>query len=583
MTTFSEIEKVDELLELESVKDYFAAAHRADILPFLFRVRGEPYSLENYPQFREMYSAEYVPDTIFMCGRQIGKSMNLSRSEILDMLTIPHFQILFVAPLQSQTQRYSTLYLKEAIGSCSTACALQHVDAQENIQSDTPVISSVHHQTFSNGAGIQLTYAKTTSDRARGIYADRIDFDEIQDQLVDNIPVISESLTASSWGIRRFTGTAKTVDNTIEHLWQDSCQYEWVMQCSGCNHWNFPTMDGRVLDMIRPTGVHCIKCGKQLNVREGQFVPAYKDRVTDFRGYHIPQIVVPAIVENPEKWSALVRKTLRLPLPVIMQEVLGISCSLGARLITQADIDEVSVLPSMETLQKQQNRYALTVGGVDWGIAQHDSFTVHTIVGVKPDGKIDVLWARRFSGFDPDTTLRDIAQAHRFYNCHVTACDFGMGFDKNIMLGQRFGLPIVQIMYCRQNKLLGYNPIGGQPRWTVDRTTAMELLFLAIKYGRIFFPPQEEFKIFTDDLLSPYEEVTESVGMTSRHFLRNPNRPDDFCHALVFATLAAMKLVNSSIMDLVPGHAFDPDSVTAGGVPQLDHVDPNEIMAALSI
>ena len=26
----------------------------------------------------------------------------------------------------------------------------------------------------------------------------------------DNIPVISESLTSSEWGIRRFTGTAKT-------------------------------------------------------------------------------------------------------------------------------------------------------------------------------------------------------------------------------------------------------------------------------------------------------------------------------------------------------------------------------------
>ena len=127
MTTSSEIEKINKILDLDSVQDAFAQAHRADILPFLFRVRGEPYSLEDYPQFREMYSAEYVPDSIFMCGRQIGKSMNLSRSEVLDMLTIPHFQILFVAPLQSQTQRYSTLYLKEAIGSCSTAVALQHI------------------------------------------------------------------------------------------------------------------------------------------------------------------------------------------------------------------------------------------------------------------------------------------------------------------------------------------------------------------------------------------------------------------------------------------------------------------------
>jgi hypothetical protein len=209
---------------------------------------------------------------------------------------------------------------------------------------------------------------------------------------------------------------------------------------------------------------------------------------------------------------------------------------------------------------------------------------VHTIIGIRPDGDIDVLWARRFVGFDPDEVLSEIARAHRFYNCRMMAADFGMGFDKNVMLEQRFGIPLCQIQYVRQARLLHYNPIMGHHRWTVDKTTALELLFLAIKYGRVRFPPKEEFQIYTDDLLSPYEEVSEQAGMTYRRFLRNPNRPDDFAHALCFASMLAYRLMNSPIVNMVPGSGFGAKEMSSeAGAPVLDQVDPTDILAALKI
>lgn len=555
--------------------------HRSALLPYLFKIRGEPYSLENYPQFKPMYDSEYVPETLFICGRQIGKSLNLSRSEILDMLTIPELQLLYVAPLQQQTQRYSTLYLNEAIQSCPISRGLQSADL-ENELSDSRIMKSVGHQAFAHGSGIQLTYAKTSADRARGIFADQIHFDEIQDQLCDNIPIIAESLTASKWGVKRYTGTAKTADNTIERYWQQSSQCEWAMKCEHCGYWNFPNEDGRVLEMIQADGVHCVNpgCRKLLNVRAGIWVAAHPDRLSEFRGYHIPQIVVPAIVENPHNWAKILRKCLRLPVPLIMQEVLGISCSIGARIITQADIDKQSVLPPIAELQKRLRQYALTVSGVDWGGAEQSSFTVHTILGVRRDGKIDVLWARRFIGFNPDEMLAEIAKAHRYYHCAMMAADYGMGFDKNVMLESRFGITVVQIMLVRQNQLLSYNPTQGCHRWTVDKTSALEILFLAIKYGKIFFPPQDQFKIYTDDLLSPYIEITESGGLTFQRFLRNPNQPDDFCMSLCFAAMLAMRLNNTSIVDMVPAHAFRAQE-DLGGAPDIVEVDPADVLASL--
>jgi hypothetical protein len=265
-----------------------------------------------------------------------------------------------------------------------------------------------------------------------------------------------------------------------------------------------------------------------------------------------------------------------------MQEVLGISCSVGARIISQRDIDRQSVLPSVAALQKQLRNYVVTVSGVDWGGAEQQSFTVHTIIGIKPDGKIDVLWARRFVGFNPDEVLSEIAKAHRYYKCAMMAADYGMGFDKNVMLEQRFGITVIQIMLLHQNRLFGYSPTLGQHRWTVDKTTSLEILFLAIKYGRIFFPPQSEFKLYTEDLLSPYEEVTESGGLSRRRFLRNPARPDDFCMALNFACLLGMRLINSTMLDILPPEALGA-SDTARTAPAVVDVDPTDVLAALQV
>lgn len=375
-------------------------------------------SLDKHIQFNSMFSDEYAPDTLFMTGRQVGKSMSLSRIEVLDAIRTPELQLLYVAPLQSQSYRYSTLYLKEAINSCELASMMQ-MKALEGQWSDSMILKAVGHQSFANGAGIQLTYAKTSPDRARGIFADCIDFDEVQDQLTDNIPIISQSTKQSKWGTRRFTGTAKTSDNTIEGLWQNSSKCEWAMKCDHCGAWNIPNMDGRVMDMIQADGLHCVECGGKLNVRNGEWVPEIPGRMLTFRGYHIPQIILPFHAENMNNWGRIVRDVLSLPLPIIMQEILGISCSQGQRLIDQRIIDRQSDLPSMLQMQKELHRYAFTVGGLDWGGAEQVSFTVHTILGVCLDGSIEVLWARRYQGFDPDEVLAEVAKTHYYYGCRA--------------------------------------------------------------------------------------------------------------------------------------------------------------------
>ena len=532
---------------------------RWDLLPLLFRMKGKPFSLKNREQFSVLFDKEMTRETIVLSGRQLGKSSSLSRSEIFNLLSIPEFQMLYVAPLQEQTRRYSDLYINEAIQSCPLAVKLQS-KSMAGVLSDAKIISATGHKSFANGSGLQLTYAKTDADRARGIMADMIDFDEIQDQSGETIPIIQESLTSSEkYGCSRYTGTAKVVENLIESKWQKSSQCEWVMKCSHCGYHNIPNLDGKVLQMIQADGMHCVHCGRKLNVVDGQWIAAYPDMMKSFRGFQIPQVVVPLIVNNRNNWDKLLHKLMNGVLATFIQENLGISYSVGQRLLTQADIMRQCCLPDMKTLQQDLDRYSYTVAGIDWGGAELQSFTVITVIGIRPDGRIDVLWAKRYRGFDPDEQLVDIAKICRFYNCAVVAADLGMGMDKNLMLVKRFGLPVVQMMYTRQNKLFGKNKSSGATSrvqcWTIDKVMALDILFMAIRNGRIFFP-KTGLENFTPDLLSPYESTTEAGGMEHRIYLRSEGQPDDFCHALCFGSMAGMKLMGMDVDDMIPHTAF---------------------------
>ena len=203
------------------------------------------------------------------------------------------------------------------------------------------------------------------------------------------------------------------------------------------------------------------------------------------------------------------------------------------------------------------------------------------VVGIRSDGRIDVLWAKRYIGFDPDDQFIDIAQTCRFYNVEAVAADYGMGFDKNVILEKRFGLTMVQFMFVLQNKLLTYSPTLGHSRWTIDKTSALDILFMAIKNGRLFFPPYEGFEIYLRDLLSPYEEVNETGGLTRRRYLRDPARPDDFCMALCFATMLAMKLLyGEDEINIIPKSAFAGGQVP-DGAPADNPVDPQDVLSSL--
>ncbi|MBO7690575.1 MAG: hypothetical protein J6T14_07095 [Clostridia bacterium] len=160
-------------------------------------------------------------------------------------------------------------------------------------------------------------------------------------------------------------------------------------------------------------------------------------------------------------------------------------------------------------------------------------------------------------------------------NC---AADYGLGFQNNLIMKNRFGIPVVQMNFVRQNTPLGFTKTNrGDDRWTIDKTSGLRAMFMAIKYGRVYFPPYLEFEPYTADLLSPFEHVIETSGITHVVYQRDPARPDDFAMALCFVLMMAVRLAGLDILELIPHTAFS--NGVAAGNPTDILVDPKDYMA----
>src|SRR5258708_16675686 len=120
-------------------------------------------------------------------------------------------------------------------------------------------------------------------------------------------------------------------------------------------------------------------------------------------GFHIPQIVVPAVANNLIRWSKIHEMKLKYGGDRrFLQEILGIAIEEGEREITKKHLMDICILGQdlQALLQKaQKGDYEYVVSGADWGgcdyIPAHHmkiSTTVHVILAVLPGtAKMDIL------------------------------------------------------------------------------------------------------------------------------------------------------------------------------------------------
>lgn len=481
---------------------------------------GKPFSLYEYPFYDSLYEGIF-PDTLLMCGRQVGKSVSAACFTVCEAVAVPYFKSLYISPTHKQTSIFSNTRISKLI---------RHSPALTQMMGEV-VTDNVLLKILANGSELIFNYAQDDPDRVRGVTADRVIYDEVQDINYESVvPVVNECMSNSKYGYITYLGTPKTSENTIEYLWQNSTQSEWCVKCDSCNKFSF-YRDQRG---VGKKGLLCLTCGSIVNPRNGIWVnmknPTGKTLV---QAYHVPQLILPANSEDPARWTRIVKKLETYSESKFQNEVMGVSDSVGSRLITLEELQASCV--------DKTSPAGFIVGGVDWsgGGTKGLSRTVASVLCRAPGGKFSLLDYRIFPNQNPVDTIDAIVDLFLQHNITLCVGDAGEGALANSLLTKKLaGKPVYQLQYGSQSKPITWNNVD---RYTADRTTLIDCFFYTIKKGGFEFPNFSFMKPAFDDILAAYEEVTSSGKKVWRH---SPTSPDDSLHSILFAWVGAKILTH---------------------------------------
>jgi len=499
---------------------------RSELAQKILFLDGAPFSLADYPCHPSIYDGQYR-GLLLKCGRQVAKSTTLCNFIIAESLGIPHFKSLYVSPSQEQTQAFSNTRVAKTV---YYSPLVRRYWASSDFTHRTML------RMFRNGSEIKFTYACDDPDRARGTSADRVCYDEVQDIMYETvIPVVNECMGNSDYGLETYAGTPKTMENTIEYLWSISTKTEWIMKCEGCNNWNY-------IESEKSIGKHgpiCLKCGKLLNPRNGQwydFAPGQS-----MKGFHISQPMMPRNVEMKVRWDRILEKMERYSQTRFKNEVLGISDALGTRLVSKEELEALCEDYDVYRMPVKHETFSHIVAGIDWsgGGTEGVSRTVLWIFGVTKDHRLKTLYCRIYPVTNPVSVMDDIVEVLNAYDVNMVIGDRGEGHLANNLLAGRIGKNrVTQVKYQAQGSPITWNDKAAC--YTVDRTTVMDNYFMVLKRGGVVYPRLQYVNESIRDILNIYEEVTTSGIKVWRHA---PQLPDDSFHAQAFAWLAAKILM----------------------------------------
>lgn len=548
---------VDRIVQLRKLAEHGAIQTLEPMLPLCLTLQGKPYELSDHFPFSPVFKTSMPNQLVLKTGRQVSKSTSLASHGVMLSNCVPFFRTLYVTPLYEQIRRFSNNYVRPFIDRSPI----------KPLWSGTTTENSVLQRSFKNLSVMLFSFALLDADRVRGISADKVAIDEVQDMDPDHIPIIREVMSHSDFGLFQFTGTPKSLDNPLEALWRRSSQAEWFIPCFSCGEWNIPSMEFHVDAMIGPyhddiseacPGTVCHKCRKPIFPRHGHWVHRYPQRRWKMAGYHVPQIIMPLHYGRPDKWAELRAKREgwgNTTIATFYNEVLGESVDAGQKLISETELRDAAVLPWRNNpdrpdpeVMRRLPGYQMRVLAVDWGGGGEDgvSFTTIALLGFNAAGQIHILWGKRLVASQEHLReAREVMHWLRTFRCHLVAHDYtGAGVVREtVMVQAGFDLErVMAIQYVRaaSSNLMRYvpaTPLHNRSHYRLDKTRSLLYTFQAIKLKLL---QSFQYDYINDDnpgLLSDFlalvEEKTESrLAGDIYTITRNPMLTDDFAQAV---------------------------------------------------
>jgi hypothetical protein len=528
-------------------------------------IQRKPLSFEGREYLRWIYdiSPDYPVASkriVWQAGRQVEKSTTLVGKAVALCLLNPFFQVLTVEPRSDQVSLFSTQRFRPI-------CEDSEIISNAWIGSSS--IWQVGARGFLNGSINNFKSCYYTADATRGVTANMLEIDEVQDIISDNIPIIEQSMSHIPRDERfyMFTGTPKTSSNPLSRMFKETCQFEWLVRCSACKRDNY--LDDKI---VGKKSYICTRCGKQIYMRDGRWVSLRPSRLDYEWGFRMPQMMVPFIdhadilakMENPN-----------IPRKVLFNEVLGLDYDEGELVLTKTDIlRQCEAARPASTPANTRSMYNVKLcAGIDHGTGGYSpsgfndgtirrkgmspSFTVVAFGGFTTPNIFSVFKIVKFTGEMANLAKQPeiLNSLVREYGATWAMSDYGFGAHTNARLHADHGWSYLEspgnplLMECMY--ITSLTPVSFHPasfRYMVDRNAAIERTVDAIKRGYIKFFRQEDMAEFMDDFTSIYVEYNFRTNrMTYDHTL-----PDDAFHAVLYCYHAALQRAGRLVPTAVP-------------------------------
>ena len=504
----------------------------SEVTEALMYLKGEPFSFEGYEFFRPIYDSP-AQSKLLKCARQVAKTTFVGNHIVTTGAAIPHYTSLYVAPTENQVSTFNKQKLDPT---------LLYSKLFKKIWFSPPnmITNQATYKKFLNGSDVILRSCFLSADSIRGIAADMVAIDEVQDILTDNIPVIRECMTRSDYKHMLMTGTPKTNQHAIEFYWGKSTQYEWLVKCVSCNLWNLLAEEN-----VKFKGLSCCKCDSFLERARGEWVKTNTLGNPTIESWRVSQLMVEWIpwsgVEGSiwDKYTTYSREKFH-------NEVLALAYDANSCPIT---LDELKGAcdPNLQMVRSRQERLALMSmklsAGIDWGTSQEGkSYTVLNVGGFTTSGRFVVIYSKRYEGIesDPEHQIKDIIAILRKFKIDTVGADWGMGFGMNSRLKVAFGDDNVHEFYNTDNQRQPMKWDKEGERWTLARTLMMTDLFTALKTRQVVLPNWKTMEKLAADALNIFATEVTRAGSIVKRYDHIPMKPDDWFHSLMYCYLAAI-------------------------------------------
>lgn len=491
-----------------------------------------PFSFEGRDYLKPIYDNQDKILVLYF-GRQSEKTTTLANKILINSVTKRSFQTLYVTPANDQTKEFSVDKLSPKLKYSPLI--------EKYFWGKVPDSDNVFSKRLKNGSRVVLRSAFKNPDRCRGISADLLCVDEIQNINPDFLPVLEECISHSPYKGRLYAGTPDVAQDALDQVWGFSDMTEFIFKCPK-GHWNRQDQD--LVNYIELDGIHCKRCGEIIDRANGEWVKG--SNTGKYKGYRTSQLMVPWLTTED-----ILDKRDRYAPKRFLNEVIALPYeSIGAPVTikhikrccedTFIMIKEGVIPTGIDT-----PIYA----GIDWGTGTL-GYTVLTFVSFI-GGRWTVLRSKRFSGIEADANVQMdliLKELHRF-KPKAVSCDWGFGHLQNAQ---------IKLKYLQGEVRTVFSSTGAAPiildqtgRYVINRSNMMSRVFNMILEERIRFPKWEDFETFAKDIVSIRAEDPDITGSHKTQIKYVHVAPDDYFHSMMYALIAGEIATGNLIIDAI--------------------------------